>query len=93
MYCLPSSVVKVGSRFLTYFVSATNGRKYYILCLSLLNTLLRSLQSNGDKARVNEFSDPEHKNNNGLEVPDENHKKIRILMVANFHVDDSILVA
>lgn len=83
MYCLPSSVVKVGSRFLTYFVSATNGRKYYILCLSLLNTLLRSLQSNGDKARVNEFSDPEHKNNNGLEVPDENHKKIRILMVTN----------
>lgn len=82
LYCNISEISNAGSRFLTVFVAATDARKFYLLCLSLLNTILRSLKSNDTNSR-DQYLNVESENNNGLEIPIEDHKKIRILMVTN----------
>lgn len=74
MYTPVSDVVNTGSKFLTVFVTSTDGRKFYILCLSLWNLIIRSIQSNDDS---------NGKNKNGLDITVDEHKHLRILTVTN----------
>ncbi|GMM45246.1 hypothetical protein DAPK24_018210 [Pichia kluyveri] len=92
LYTTHSDLVGTGSRFLTVFVAVTNGRKYYTLCLSLINTILRSTQNNSNPT-ISTYVNSNINNNNGLEVQNNDvHKKIRILLVTNIIQLFSIIV-
>lgn len=80
IYIPPADVVSSGSRFLTVLVAATDGRKFYILCLSLWNTIARSIRTNDSNSGSNTNVSS---NINGLDIPVEEHKNLRILMVTN----------
>lgn len=81
LYTSVPDIVNSGSKFLTVLVSSIDGRKFYYLCLSLLNLILRSLQSNDTTEKDNAHINPNSTNNNGLEISNDDHKKIRILLV------------
>ncbi|GAV26878.1 hypothetical protein PMKS-000339 [Pichia membranifaciens] len=80
LYIPSTEVVNAGSRFLTVLVAATDGRKFYILCLSLWNTIARSIHTNDSNSNSNMDVSG---NVNGLDIPVEEHKNLRILMVTN----------
>lgn len=80
LYVPASEIVSTGSRFLTVLITATDGRKFYILCLSLWNIIARSIHSNDNGSSS---STGNNNNVNGLDIPVEEHKKLRILMVTN----------
>lgn len=73
LYGSISEANNVGSRFLTVLVSCTDKIKFQVLCLSLWNLTIRSLKSNDDN----------NPNLNGLELPDEDQKHLRISLVTN----------
>jgi hypothetical protein len=83
LYTTVPEIVNSSSRFLTILVSSTDGKKFYFLCLSLLNLIIRSLQLNSSIKKENDHIDTNLDNNNGLEILNEDHKKLRILMVTN----------
>lgn len=81
MYTSVHDVISTGSKFLTVLITASDGRKFYVFLLSLINLILRSTQSN--KSNSLNPSLKSNNNPNGLDIQSEEHKNLRILMVTN----------
>lgn len=96
LYLSVTEVVSTGSRFLTVFVTTVEGRKYYNVCVSLFNFIIRSVQSNADLTSdngiINSHVDISNPNINGLDIQNDVHRKIRVLLATNIIQLFAILV-
>ncbi|GMM31495.1 hypothetical protein DAMA08_042400 [Martiniozyma asiatica (nom. inval.)] len=72
LYKQYDNVVSSGSRFLTVLVTSIDKPIFSTLCASLINLACRSTKTNMDATNMN-----------GLDLPTETQKKIRLVMVTN----------
>lgn len=83
LYSQVSSVTNEGSKFLTVLVTVTDGKMFFNLCVSLLNTTLRTLKTSKKINETDDIINVDGDNISGLDIADNLHKKVRILMATN----------